>query len=258
MIGVIAADIIGSVYEHHGVKTTDFPLFRPISGFTDDTVLTVATAHAILHDTPYERAYHAFGRRHRYAGYGKAFRAWLATDDPQPYDSYGNGSAMRVAPVGIAFDTADDVLREAERSARYTHVHEEGIRGAQAVALAVFRARTGASKDAIRDEIADRFGYALDRRIDDIRPTYRFDVSAQGSVPEAIVAFLESTSYEDAVRLAISLGGDADTQAAIAGGIAHAFHGEVPPDIDREARKRLSADLREVLDAFEARYPMRR
>ena len=255
MLGVIAGDVVGSVYEHRQQKSTDFPLFHPDSRFTDDTVLTVATAHAILGTSSYAEAYRSFGRRHPRAGYGHSFRRWLSAYDPKPYDSWGNGSAMRVAPVGFAFDSPDEVLREAERSAVVTHGHPEGVKGAQATALAVFLARTGSSKDAIRRELTTRFGYDLARSVDDIRPGYAFDVSCQGSVPEAIVAFLDSSDVEDAIRLAVSLGGDADTQAAIAGGIAQAFYGHVPDVMVQEVRGRLPDEFLTVLDAFELVYP---
>jgi ADP-ribosylglycohydrolase len=217
VIGVIAGDVIGSVHEHALTKSTNFPLFDPLCRFTDDTVLTVATAHAILSGTPYDAAYRDFGRQYPNAGYGGSFYEWLLTEQPRPYNSWGNGSAMRVAPVGFAFGTVDDVLTEAERSAAVTHDHQEGIKGAQATALAVFMARTGASKDDIRKNLVQRFGYNLHRTVEQIRPDYRWDVSCQRSVPEAIVAFLDSSDVEDAIRLAVSLGGDADTQAAIAG-----------------------------------------
>lgn len=250
MIGAIAGDVIGSVHEWAPTKTTDFPLFTPASRFTDDTVLTVATAHAILTEAPYEDAYRRFGRRYPDAGYGGMFSEWLRAAEPRPYNSWGNGSAMRVSPVGFAFDSPDAVLREAEHSAAVTHDHPEGIRGAQATALAVYLARTGATKEEIREELTDRLGYDLRRRIDAIRPDYTFDVSCQGSVPEAIIAFLESEDVENAIRLAISLGGDADTQAAIAGGIAEAYYGEVPSSIVARVRARLPADLLRVIDEF--------
>jgi ADP-ribosylglycohydrolase len=254
MLGVIAGDIVGSSHERYPLKTTDFALFDSDSRFTDDTVLTLATAHAILTRQPYELAYREFGRRYPDAGYGGSFYQWLFTDDARPYQSWGNGSAMRVAPIGVAFDSIDDVLRESERSASVTHDHPEGIRGAQATALAVFLARTGASRNDIRREISQRFGYDLERTIDDIRPDYSFDVSCQGSVPEAIIAFLDSVDFESAIRLAVSLGGDSDTQAAIAGGIAHAFYGDVPSAIVAGVRERLPADLVSVLDRFSAAY----
>lgn len=256
MIGVIAGDVIGSVHEHALTKSTTFPLFSPRSRFTDDTVLTVATAHAILSGTPYETAYRDFGRAHPNAGYGASFLQWLHAEQPHPYNSWGNGSAMRVAPVGLAFDNVDDVLREAERSAAVTHNHEEGIKGAQATALAVFLARSHTSKDGIREELTRRFGYDLQRTVRQIRPGYQWDVSCRGSVPEAIVAFLDSRDVEDAIRLAVSLGGDADTQASIAGGIAEAFYGRVPATIVASVRQRLPPRFIEVLDTFQRTYPL--
>jgi ADP-ribosylglycohydrolase len=256
MIGVIAGDIIGSVHEYAITKSTDFPLFEPRSRFTDDTVLTVATAYAILTGTPYEAAYRDFGREHPDAGYGGSFYGWLFAEEPHPYNSWGNGSAMRVAPVGFAFTSVDDVLHEAERSAAVTHNHVEGIKGAQATALAVFLARSGASKDAIRKALVQRFGYNLDRTVEQIRPAYQWDVSCQRSVPEAIVAFLDSCDAEHAIRLAVSLGGDADTQAAIAGGIAEAFYRRLPENMVDAVRKRLPARFIDVIDAFRRTFPL--
>jgi ADP-ribosylglycohydrolase len=256
MIGVIAGDVIGSIHEHRQTKSTDFPLFHPLCGFTDDTVLTIATAHAILTGTPYDVAYRDFGREHPHAGYGGSFYEWLRAEEPRPYNSWGNGSAMRVAPVGFAFGSVDEVLYEAERSAAVTHNHLEGIKGAQATALAVFMARCGASKDEIRKDLAERFGYNLHRTVDQIRPDYQWDVSCQGSVPEAVVAFLDSSSVEEAIRLAVSLGGDADTQAAIAGGIAEAYYGSVPETIIAAVRERLPPRFIEVLDAFQRAFPL--
>jgi ADP-ribosylglycohydrolase len=255
MIGAIAGDVIGSVHERAGTKTTSFPLFQSGSRFTDDTVLTVATAHAILTGTSYQEAYRYFGRLYPDAGYGGMFLEWLMSREPRPYNSWGNGSAMRVVPVGLAFTTVDEVLRQAERSAAVTHDHPEGIRGAQAVALAVFLARSGESREGIRQEIAGRFGYHLDRSVEAIRPGYRFDVSCQGSVPEAIIAFLDSSDVEHAIRLAISLGGDADTQATIAGGIANAWYGGVPASIVDPVRERLPSAFLQVMDRFQRRYP---
>jgi len=257
MLGTIAGDVIGSVYEVDRIKHTDFPLFSTRSRFTDDTVLTVATAHALLTGQPYADAYHEFGNRYPGAGYGGAFRQWLARSDRTSYNSFGNGSAMRVGPVGLAMRTADDVLAEAVRSAAVTHDHTEGIRGAQAVALATFLARTGHAKDTIRQEIETQLGYDLSRTLGDIRPGYAFDVTCQGSVPEAITAFLESDSVESAIRLAISLGGDADTQAAIAGGIAEAFYGAVPETIATEVLSRLPQEFRNVMVEFNKRFGAR-
>ena len=214
-----------------------------------------ATAHALLTGQPYADAYYEFGNRYPGAGYGGTFRQWLARSDRTPYNSFGNGSAMRVGPVGLAMRTADEVLAEAVRSAAVTHDHTEGIRGAQAVALATFLARTGHTKDAIRQEIEAQLGYDLSRTLGDIRPRYEYDATCQGSVPEAITAFLESDSVESAIRLAISLGGDADTQAAIAGGIAEAFYGEVPEAIVAGVRERLPADFIAILEAFTRAFP---
>lgn len=254
MIGAIAGDIVGSVYEGRPIKTKDFPLFHPRSRFTDDTVLTLAVAEAILTGWPYRDTVLELGRRYPHAGYGGAFREWLRALDPKPYKSWGNGSAMRVSPVGFAFETEEEVLREAAASAAISHDHPEGIRGAQATALAVWLARKGSSKDEIRKTVACRFGYDLNRTVDGIRPTYRFDVSCQGTVPEAIVAFLDSCSWEDAVRNAVSLGGDSDTLACITGGIAEAYYGDVPAEVRVEVLRLLPDDLRAILERFERKY----
>ncbi|MDZ7753901.1 MAG: ADP-ribosylglycohydrolase family protein [Gammaproteobacteria bacterium] len=254
MIGAIAGDIIGSVYEAWPIKTKDFPLFHPQGRFTDDSVLTVAIADAILGGRPYEDAVREFGRRHPDAGYGGRFISWLFAAAPRPYHSWGNGAAMRVSPVGFAFDTERDVLAEAAKTAAFTHDHPEGIKGAQATALAVFLARTGHDKEAIRALIAERFDYDLERSVEDIRPGYGFDVSCQGTVPEAIIAFLDSDSFEDAVRNAVSLGGDSDTLACIAGGMAEAFYGGVPDTIRDTVLSLLTPDLRVVVEAFQARF----
>lgn len=250
MIGAIAGDIIGSVYEHRPIKTTHFPLLTAESHFTDDTVLTVAVAAAILDKREYGEVIADFATRYPRAGYGRSFKQWVQSWEHEPYGSYGNGSAMRVSPVGFAFNTVASVLREAKRSAQVTHNHPEGIKGAQATALAIFLARTGKTKNQIKKEIISRFGYDLDRKLDDIRPAYSFDVTCQGSVPEAIIAFLESAGYEDAIRKAISLGGDSDTLACITGGIAEAFYGGVPATIAEQVLPMLPADLSQVLDAF--------
>lgn len=250
MLGAIAGDVIGSVYEGRPIKTTTFPLFDKDARFTDDTVLTVAVAHSILRGTDYLSSIKTLGRRYPNAGYGGTFIQWLFSDDSQPYNSWGNGSAMRVSPIGFAFDTVEDVLAEAEQSAAVTHNHPEGIKGAQATALAIFLARTGRDKPAIKQEITTRFGYDLEPSLADIRPHYRFDVSCQGSVPQAIIAFLEANSVEEAIRNAISLGGDSDTQACLAGGIAEAFFGQIPPAIVTEVRRRLPEEFLNVIDEF--------
>ncbi len=255
MIGALAGDIIGSIYEARPIKTKDFPLFDERCRFTDDSVLTVAVAAAILEDRPFRDTVWEIGRRYPGAGFGGSFIRWLESPDPRPYHSWGNGSAMRVSPVGFARDTAEQVLEVADRSAAISHDHPEGIKGAQATALAIFLARTGHSKKDIRAEIGRRFQYDLGRTVDGIRPGYFFDVSCQGSVPEAIIAFLEADSYEDAVRNAISLGGDSDTLGCITGGIAEAFYGGVPRPIKDKVRDMLPADLLQITDAFCRQYP---
>jgi ADP-ribosylglycohydrolase len=254
MLGAIAGDIIGSVYEANPIKTMDFELFGEFSRFTDDTVLTIATAQAILQGMDYAEAYRRYGRRYPGAGYGAAFINWLKTEGAPPYNSWGNGSAMRISPVGYAGKTMDSVLREAAKSAAVTHNHPEGIKGAQAVAAAIFMGRSGQSKAEIRRFITEQFAYDLKPTIAQIRPDYYFDISCQGSVPQAIIAFLESEDVEGAIRLAISLGGDSDTQGCIAGAIAYAYYGEMAPEMERQVRKRLPRELISILDAFLERY----
>ncbi len=256
MLGAISGDIIGSVYEAAPIKTTNFELFAPASTFTDDTVLTIAVASAILEDIDYATALRDFARRYPDAGYGGFFYGWMMSDDMGPYNSWGNGSAMRVSPVGFAFASPTDVLQQAELSAAVTHNHPEGIKGAQAVAMAVMLARTGSSKIDIRDEIASRFDYDLDGKLDDIRRHYEFDVSCQGTVPPAITAFLESDDVEDAIRKSVSLGGDSDTLACITGAIAHAYYKHIPESIATQVRSKLPAEFLEIIDAFGERYPL--
>src|SRR5262249_33669356 len=214
--------------EYPATKTTKFELFDPLSRFTDDSVLAIAVADCLLHGGSYVDKFHEYVHRYPAAGYGAGFIEWAYHRRREPYNSYGNGSAMRVAAVGWAFATLDEALAEARRSAEVTHNHPEGIKGAQATATAIFLAGTGNTKPHIRDEIEKMFGYDLRRTVDDIRPTYQFNETCQRTVPEAIVAFLDSSDYESAIRNAISLGGDADTLACIAGGIAEAFYGGVP------------------------------
>jgi len=254
MIGAIAGDIIGSVYEHFPIKTKDFPLFDTRCCFTDDSVLTIAVADSILTGRSYIESVKEIGRRYPGAGYGGSFIRWLHSHDPQPYYSWGNGSAMRVSPVGFAFTTEADVLDQAQKTAEISHNHPEGIKGAQATALAVFLARTLRDKEEIRRQIMQRFRYDLDRKVDDIRPTYTFDISCQGTVPEAIIAFLDSQSYEDAIRNAISLGGDSDTLACITGGIAEAFYGAIPSHIQTKVKDILTPDLWDTTEKFCRKY----
>jgi len=249
MIGAIIGDIIGSVHEAAAWahKSKEFPLFVKGTTFTDDTVLTIAVADCLLTGDSYIDKFHKYTKRYINAGFGAGFMRWVEAKSREPYNSWGNGAAMRVSAVAYARDDIDSVLEEAERTAEVTHNHPEGVKGAQATALAVFMARTGSSKDEIRSEIQSRFGYDLDRTCDEIRPDYGFDLSCQRTVPEAIIAFLDSTGYEDTVRLAISLGGDADTLACIGGGIAGAFYG-VPPEIETEGLGYLDGKLRKVVD----------
>ncbi len=250
MLGAMIGDIVGSVYEWRNIKTMDFVFFKDNCHFTDDTVLTAATAQALMTDGDYTAAYQEFARRYPGRGYGGNFSQWIWAEDPQPYNSWGNGSAMRVSPVGFAFNTVEEVLSEAERSASVTHNHPEGIKGAQSTALAILLSRQGASQAEIKEEIKERFGYDLDRTLAEIRPSYDFDVSCQGSVPEAIIAFLESEGYEDAVRKAISLGGDSDTIACITGGIAEAFYGEIPEAIAERGKSFLPNEFIQILKDF--------
>ena len=254
MIGAIAGDVIGSIFEHYAVKSTRFPLFSPYSRFTDDTVLTVAIADSILRKVDYATSLKTFGQKYPNAGYGGSFFRWIYAADSKPYNSWGNGSAMRVSPVGFAFNSMEDVLHEAKESAKVTHNHPEGIKGAQATALAVLLARSGKSKATIKQEISDRFAYNLNRTLDEIRPDYDFDISCQGSVPEAIIAFLEAKDFEDAIRKAISLGGDSDTIACIAGGIAQAYYQDIPREIISNVRKRLPEEFLFIIDEFNTKY----
>ena len=260
MIGAIVGDIVGSVYEWNNIKTKDFPLFSPECFFTDDTVMTLATAEGLMNGASKEafiKAMKRYGRLYPYAGYGGRFGNWLFSDDTSPYNSWGNGSAMRVSPVAWAFSTLSEVERYAEISAAVTHNHPEGIKGARATAAAIFLARTGASKEETKAYIEKQYRYDLDRTLDEIRPHYRFDESCQGTVPEAIIAFLESVSFEDALRNAVSLGGDSDTLAAITGSIAEAAYG-VSEDIKEKAMSILDDFLLNTCMRFLERYSISR
>ena len=252
MIGAIAGDMIGSPYERYPIKHTDFDIV--VSTFTDDTVLTVAVADSILNGIDFAESIKSYALKYPFLPYGGSFRRWMSAWENKPYNSFGNGSAMRVSPVGFAYDSIEEVLHQAKRSAEVTHNHPEGIKGAQATALAVFMARSGADKETIRKEIEDRFDYDLNRSVETIRPTYQFDVSCQGSVPESIIAFLDADDYETAVKNAISLGGDADTMACIAGGIAQAYYKIIPAGIARTVMEKLPADLRSVVDQFNQKF----
>lgn len=254
MLGAIIGDIIGSVYEHAPVKKEVFPLFSSQSKFTDDTVLTVAVADAILHDKPYQEALLYWGRKYPDAGYGGRFYEWLHTTNPEPYNSWGNGAAMRVSPVGFAFDTLEEVLAEAKKSAEVSHNHPEGIKGAQAVAAAIWLARYENTKIHIKDYLESTFDYELTIPFEEIREDYRFDVSAQGSVPQAIRAFLAAGSMEDAIRKAVSLGGDSDTQACIAGAIGQAFYKDIPASIREETLKMVPKEMLSIINQFNEKF----
>jgi len=254
MLGAIAGDIIGSVYEWNRIKTKKFPLFSPGCTFTDDSVLTVALAEAILNKSDYEKLLKQYYRNYPDRGYGGAFHKWAGSADSRPYNSWGNGAAMRVSPVGFAFEFLDEVLEKAKAYTEITHNHPEGIKGAQATASAIFLARTGVAKKDIKRYVEETFGYDLSRKLSEIRPGYRFDESRQGTVPEAITAFLEAEDYEDAVRNAVSLGGDSDTLACITGGIAHAFYGGVPEPISRKVYQVLDDDLGSVTREFMKKF----
>jgi len=255
ILGAITGDIIGSAYEFNNVKSLDFELFTNDTFFTDDSVMTIATMYVLLNSSDYRHNYHNNGSRFRHRGYGGGIKKWLISNNTQPYNSFGNGSAMRASPIGWYCKNIDEVLAEAKRSAEVTHNNPEGIKGAQAAALAVFLARTGKRKKDIKETIEGQFDYDLSRTIDKIRPVYKFDESCQGTVPEAIIAFLESTDYENAIRLAVSLGGDSDTLAAITGGIAEAFYKEIPEDITDFVKVILGPDLmKDVVIPFSEKY----
>ena len=263
MYGAILGDMIGAPYEFdRGDKTKDFPLFSADSQFTDDTVMTIAVAEALL-DTMGQsdeavraavvRSMQKWGRKYPHAGYGGRFRGWLRTANPKPYGSYGNGSAMRVAAAGWLFDSLETTRHMARLTADVTHNHPEGIKGAEATASAIFLARTGKTKDEIKDCIVREFGYDLSRTCDEIRPAYHHDESCQRTVPEAVTAFLEGTDFEDVIRTAVSLGGDCDTLTCIAGSIAEAFYG-VPDALIAACRERLPQDIIRVVDWFRQHF----
>lgn len=254
MIGAIAGDIIGSVHEGTGTKSSDFPLFAEDCRFTDDTVLTVATAERVLRGGDYVDLFHEFFHAYPQAGFGGSFIRWAGHRRREPYNSWGNGSAMRVSPIGFSASSLEEAIAEARRSAEVTHNHPEGIRGAEAVAAVVFLARTGHDKPDIKSFVEGQFGYNLSEKLEDIWHVYTFDVSCQGSVPQSLIAFLSSTDYEQAIRNAISLGGDADTMACIAGSVAEAFYGGVPEPIRGQALNRLDGRLRAITLEFAQRF----
>ena len=253
ILGAIAGDKIGSIYEFNSTKNVDFLLLSESSVYTDDTVMTVANADWLLSGDALKGVMLDYGNRYA-AGYGGWFFSWLWSENPQPYNSWGNGSAMRVSPVGWAFETLEETLEADKKSAEVTHDHPEGIKGAQATAACIYWARKGKTKQQIKEYVESLFGYDLSRTCDEIRPTYEFEPSCQKTVPESIIAFLESTDFESAIRLAVSLGGDADTMGSITGGIAEAFYGGVPEHIRKEVLKRLPDEFIEVMEKFYQKY----
>ena len=261
MYGAILGDIVGSPYEfdHNNYKAKNFPLFSRRSEFTDDTVMTLAVAKALMNTCGQDdavikaalvREMQRLGRAYPDRGYGARFDSWLHAEDPQPYNSYGNGSAMRVSPAAWLAENMTEALHLARLTAEVTHDHPEGIKGAQATAAAIFLARTGHSKVDIKAQVEHEFGYNLSRTCDEIRPVYRHVESCQETVPQAIIAFLESAGFEDALRTAVSLGGDSDTLAAITGSIAEAFYG-VSEELKQECRQRLTPELAGILQKWE-------
>lgn len=260
MYGAILGDIIGSPFEFdRGDKTKDFKLFSRRSHFTDDSVMTLAVCEALLkvgQDATVKEiedavisSMQSWGRRYPHAGYGGYFRRWLTACHPEPYNSFGNGSAMRVSAVGWLYDSLENTRTVAKATANVTHNHPEGIKGAEATASAIFMARNGSSKEEIKKYIENEFHYDLNRTLDEIRPSYHMDETCQKTVPEAIIAFLEAKDFEDAIRNAVSLGGDTDTLGAITGSIAEAYYG-IPEWLMTECRKRINRDMRVVLDDF--------
>ena len=263
MLGAILGDMIGAPYEFdRGGKTKDFPLFTEQSKFTDDTVMTVAVAEALLDtlgksDDEIKAALissmQKWGRRYPNAGYGNMFIQWLAQSEPKPYGSFGNGAAMRVAAAGWLYSDIETTRKMAALTASVTHDHPEGIKGAEATASAIFLARNNMSSDEIKQYIVSEFGYDLSRTCDDIRPTYHHVESCQETVPEAITAFMEGKDFEDVIRTAVSLGGDCDTLTCIAGSIAEAYYG-VPDVLSAKCYERLSNDIKEGVSRFYSHF----
>jgi ADP-ribosylglycohydrolase len=257
MHGAIIGDIVGSRFERGHWKGKEFVLFTPDSHFTDDTVMTFAVADWLLYGRDLVSCMRAWGRQYPLAGYGGNFKIWLTGIKNGPYGSWGNGSAMRVSPVGWGASSLEECMQLAEASAIVTHDHPEGIKGAQAVAGAIFLARTGAGKADIKDWVQSEMQYDLDRNLEDIRPEYTFDVSCRGSVPEAIIAFLESSDLEDAIRNAVSLGGDTDTLACMAGSIAEAYYHrkeEMDEKLLDTTYRLLPESMKTILREFYKRY----
>ena len=279
MLGAIIGDTVGSVYEFNNIKTTDFPLFDPLSNYTDDSIMTMAVADWLLTDPQHgmgtlEASFLGFAKKYPcpMGGYGGGFHRWLfhpeqlaAYDEDgnhvvgkrHPYNSFGNGAAMRCSANGWMFDSLEETERVAGLSAAITHSHPEGIKGAQSTAAAIFMASNGKSKEEIKEYISTKYGYDLNRTCDEIRPVYDWDSSCQGTVPEAMVAFLDSTDFESAIRLAVSLGGDSDTLACITGGIAEAFYKNIPDDIALKIWSLIPKDFKAIFRKMETRTSYR-
>ena len=278
MLGAIIGDTVGSVYEFHNIKTTDFPLFSSQCDYTDDSIMTIAVADWLLTDPQHgmdtlEASFLDFAKKYPcpMGGYGGGFHRWLFHPEAlgnyesrdfkpgtrHPYNSFGNGAAMRCSANGWMFDSLEETERVAGLSAAITHNHPEGIKGAQSTAAAIFMARSGKSKEEIRNYISTKYGYNLNRTCDEIRPVYDWDGSCQGTVPEAMVAFFDSIDFESAIRLAVSLGGDSDTLACITGGIAEAFYKEIPDDIALKIWSLIPEDFKGILRKMEARTSYR-
>ena len=256
MIGAIIGDIVGSRFEFANHRRYDgFDLFTPLSDFTDDSVLTFATAKVLLDGDSYAEAYRSFARRYPYRGYGGRFSRWIEDATMGPYNSFGNGSAMRVSPIGFAFASLEDTLEEAKRSAEVTHNHPDGIKGAQALAQAIFMARQGETKEAIKQAITTSFSYDFSRSIVQIRRVNQFDETCQGSLPEALTCFFESKDFEDCLRLSVSIGGDTDTIACLACGLAQAYYKIIPAWMVEKARALLPDEFTEILNRFELACP---
>lgn len=249
MWGAIIGDVVGSLFERFNHKNKEFELFHALSHYTDDTVMTIATMDALLKDIPFEVAYKEWYRKYPMAGFGQRFREWGKDDSYEPLRSYGNGSAMRVSPVAYWKETLDEVLDLATQSTNITHNHPEGVKGARAVASVIFLARSNKSKDEIKKHIEDTYHYDLSETTDSIRSWYKFDVTCQGSVPQAIRCFYEATDFEDAIRLAISIGGDSDTIACMTGSMAEAYY-PIDRKIKQETLNRLPREFVDVFHTF--------
>jgi ADP-ribosyl-[dinitrogen reductase] hydrolase len=252
VLGAIIGDIVGSIYEFDNYRAKDFEFFGRNADFTDDTVCTIAVADALLHDKPPADALYEWCNRYPGRGYGGMFGRWLETPGAPPYNSYGNGAAMRVSPAGLLGRTLEEALDMARRVTEVTHNHPEGLKGAAATVHAIFLARSGGGPDGIRTAIQAAYGYDLPRTVDDIRPHYRFNETCQKTVPEALICALEARDFEDAIRNAISIGGDSDTVAAIAGGVAEAMFG-IPGDLALGGQSRLPEDMRRILSVLYSR-----